>query len=812
MKKVALLLTVLFSLIGFNVMAQCTVEAFPDDTITLTCGDELEIQLSAFGISGNFAINNDFNTGTPGAGWDQTSAATYTNPCVDSPDGSIYLWMGDATPQPRTLTTQSFDLSTGGTICYEMRYSVQAEPAPCEGPDEPQEGVYLQYSIDNGATWVTIDYVDPIGGFDPIITSWQQYCYGIPAAAQTTDTKIRWFQDATSGAEFDHWGLDNVFISVNDPAYVYDWEHNGFSGPEPPAVTVTGDSVFVVNYGNGVDDFCSDTVVVQTVPPVFTVSTTADTSICGDGCINLDAVADVLVRPESQPTFINNEFQPLLPLGQATVIPVATGGIPLQTVESGTIESVCLNVNNPALPFPVNMATFTIELECPEGATVTLVAAGDVSGTSLSNMCFSDAGDPISSGAPPFSGTFVPSSGSLDDFIGCSTNGVWTMTLTNSDFLAFGFFNSWEITFNVPEISYPGIYEWSPTTGLDDPTSINPLACPEISTTYELMVTDSFDCATTSREVTIGIIAPGQLSVEALVTDANCDAADGEISIIVNGASGNEVVEWEEGTNGLNLTDVDAGTYNVSITDGCVLDTSITVGSQPSQLSVEADITDANCGSEDGEITLTVNGASGNETVTWQDGTTGNTLTNVGSGTYSLTVSDGCVLDTVIGVGVLGGPQIDSLILTQPVLDDINGEIEVLAAGGTPPLEYSVNGSDFQSGNVFADLDSGTYFIVVQDDFGCQDTLTIYLEKSSEVKIPNVFNPNSINQNNRTFVVQGMTQPEIKIFNRWGFKIFESDSYLNDWDGENFSDGIYYYVVRNKTVGESYSGFVHLVR
>ena len=812
MKKIVLVFSSLFSMAVLDANAQCTVEAFPDDTITLTCGDEIEIQLSAFGISGNFAINNDFNTGTPGTGWDQTSAATYTNPCVDSPDGSIYLWMGDATPQPRTLTTQSFDLSTGGTICYEMRYSVQAEAAPCEGPDEPDEGVYLQYSIDNGANWVTIDYLDPIGGFDPIITSWQQYCYGIPAAAQTPNTKIRWFQDATSGAEFDHWGLDNVFISVNDPAYSYDWEHNGFTGPEPPTVTVDGDSVFVVNYGNGVDDFCSDTIVIQTVPPVFTVSTTADTSICGNGCISLDAIADVLVRPESQPTFINNEFQPLLPLGQPTVIPVATGGVAVQTVQSGTIESICLNVNNPALPFPVNLATFTIVLECPEGATVTLIAAGDVSGTTLSNTCFSDAGVPLASGAAPFSGLFVPSSGSLDDFIGCSTNGVWTMTITNADFLAFGFFNSWEISFNVPEISYQGVYEWSPTTGLDDPTSLNPLACPTTSTTYELMVTDSFDCATTSTEVTIGIIEPGQLSVEATVTDANCAASDGEINLVVIGASGNQTIEWEDGTTGLVLSDVDSGNYSVTVTDGCVLDTIISVGSSPNQLSVNAQVTAANCGSEDGEITLTVNGSSGNEIITWEDGTTGNTLNAIGSGQYNLTVDDGCVLDTMIGVGVLGGPIIDSIIVTQPLLNQTNGEFEILANGGTPPLEYSADGAIFQGSNVFTELDSGTYFIIVQDAFGCQDTIAIFLEKFSEVRIPSVFNPNSDNENNRTFVIQGMMEPELKVYNRWGIKILESNSYQNDWDGENYSEGVYYYVVKSKEDGEGYSGYVHLVR
>ena len=310
-----------------TVSGQCEVEAFPDDTINITCGEELDVELSAFGVSGNFAINNDFNDGTVGQGWDGTLAATFTNPCVDSPDGSTYMWMGDATPQPRILTTQSFDLTTGGTVCFEMRFSVQADPAPCEGPDEPQEGVYLQYSIDNGANWVNINYFDPLGGYDPILTTWQQYCFGIPPAAQTVNTKIRWFQDATSGAEYDHWGLDNVFLSINDPAYGYLWEHNGSTDPDPGVVSVSSDSIFVVQYGDGTD-VCYDTVFVQTVPPVFNVSTRTDTSICGDGCIDLEGVANVLVRPESQPTFENNEFQPLVSgFGQASSINLATGGV-----------------------------------------------------------------------------------------------------------------------------------------------------------------------------------------------------------------------------------------------------------------------------------------------------------------------------------------------------------------------------------------------------------------------------------------------------------------------------------------------------
>ncbi|RAV99550.1 DUF7948 domain-containing protein [Pseudochryseolinea flava] len=41
----------------------------------------------------------------------------------------------------------------------------------------------------------------------------------------------------------------------------------------------------------------------------------------------------------------------------------------------------------------------------------------------------------------------------------------------------------------------------------------------------------------------------------------------------------------------------------------------------------------------------------------------------------------------------------------------------------------------------------------------------------------------------------------IKIFNRWGEKVFESDDYQHDWSGENLSTGVYYYEA--KVMGHS---------
>src|SRR5690606_15737926 len=115
--------------------------------------------------------------------------------------------------------TTAYDITAataGVTVCFDLLFATQAQAAPCEGPDEPDEGVYFQYSIDGGNTWVTINYFDPQGGYNTPYTSWDKWCFEIPAAAITANTMFRWHQSADSGADFDHWGIDNVEIVQND--------------------------------------------------------------------------------------------------------------------------------------------------------------------------------------------------------------------------------------------------------------------------------------------------------------------------------------------------------------------------------------------------------------------------------------------------------------------------------------------------------------------------------------------------------------------------------------------------------------------
>jgi len=65
------------------------------------------------------------------------------------------------------------------------------------------------------------------------------------------------------------------------------------------------------------------------------------------------------------------------------------------------------------------------------------------------------------------------------------------------------------------------------------------------------------------------------------------------------------------------------------------------------------------------------------------------------------------------------------------------------------------------------------------------------------VKPTNVFTPNGdgINDFLKFDLVEVYPGSALLIFNRWGNKIYEDDDYFNDWDGEDYKQGTYFYVL-----------------
>ncbi len=268
-----------------SVHAQCTVTASATSTI-IPCNGSATLSVTGSGTS-QVAFGETFNSGQP-VGWLFSQVVTIANnTCgVPSLDGTDFMWMGDQSVAPREMTTIPLDVSSGGQVCFDMRYAIQAQASPCEGPDLASEGVYVQYSTDAGLSWTTMNYWSPLGGYDPLMTSWQNYCLPIPAAAQTTATQFRWTQLAVSGAPYDHWGLDNIMITATAPNFNITWLHDNYSygpgvytGNDPTPVSPTGTTSYIVMMTDSINT-CYDTITISVSYPQIDSVTTINPT-CG---------------------------------------------------------------------------------------------------------------------------------------------------------------------------------------------------------------------------------------------------------------------------------------------------------------------------------------------------------------------------------------------------------------------------------------------------------------------------------------------------------------------------------------------------
>jgi hypothetical protein len=114
---------------------------------------------------------------------------------------------------------------------------------------------------------------------------------------------------------------------------------------------------------------------------------------------------------------------------------------------------------------------------------------------------------------------------------------------------------------------------------------------------------------------------------------------------------------WSNGATTQDLTNIPAGTYNVTVTDagGCTQTLNGIVITQPAAIVLTETHVNANCnGTSTGSIDLTVTGGTAPFTYVWSNGATTQDLTNIPAGTYNVTVTDagGCT-QTLNGIVIL---------------------------------------------------------------------------------------------------------------------------------------------------------------
>ena len=155
------------------------------------------------------------------------------------------------------------------------------------------------------------------------------------------------------------------------------------------------------------------------------------------------------------------------------------------------------------------------------------------------------------------------------------------------------------------------------------------------------------------------------------------------------------------------------------------------------QLGAIADILDADCYMQ-GSIDLTTIEGYGNKSYQWNTGQTTEDLTNIGPGTYWVTITDQHNYTYTSPQYVVEGTTIpfDAMVNEGEPITCFGGDDGSLVATpiqGSPP--YTYDWSDGSSGHIAYDLEAGDYEVTVTDAFGCEVVESFNLAQPSEVEL-----------------------------------------------------------------------------
>lgn len=130
--------------------------------------------------------------------------------------------------------------------------------------------------------------------------------------------------------------------------------------------------------------------------------------------------------------------------------------------------------------------------------------------------------------------------------------------------------------------------------------------------------------------------------------------------------------------------------------------------------------------------------------------------------------------------------------------------------GGTDDyLPYS------DTGRVLIAETAGIYTVTASGPCGDAMGYADFGEWDCSVVIPNVFGQGASLSENQYFNIPNLQfHPgnTMEIYNRWGFKVFETTEYQNQpWYGFDQTSGVFFYILTLPEVGEVKTGYVHLL-
>ena len=670
-----------------------------------------DLELKIIAPSGESVILKE----NPGGGSCDLGEPIATGP-VDGAAGSLltdpgigYEYCWTSTPTYVTMVGESNNFTRNYTDGMGNNYTDQYLPA---GSYEPFEPLANLLGADMDGNW-TMEITDNIGLDNGYVFEWNiSLLGGLPDTTITiyepdSITINGFITQAQCGGND---GAINLTATGDYPPFTFLWSNGETT--EDVANLTAGNYTVLVTDAMGCTD--SSTFSLNNISSLNITYNITDVNCAGgnNGAIDVTSSGGTLPYTFSWDNGATTEDISGLIAGNYTItVTDAAGCEYTEIITVGTLPAIVITLNTSDSEF-CGQVNGNIDINVTGGSGSYGFSWDNGAGTEdLTNIA---GGTYIVTVTDANGCQSVESFSIINDVSNCSAYCFLTVAAATIDENCGDGTGAIDIT--VTQATQPYIVSWNTGQTVEDISGLS-------AGTYTITVTDANQCVEVLN-VVIGNNT-GTLSIPSnQLSNENCGNADGSIDITVAGGTLPYTFSWDNGATTEDITNLAAGDYEITITDGngCTFVTTYNIINNTGNLAASVGITNESCGNGAGAINLTVTGNAGTLSYVWSNGATTQDISGLSAGLYYCTITDanGCILVTS-SYNLIN--ESSTLLLTNTVITNENcnnglGDIDITITGGTAPITYL-----WSTGATTEDitgLSAGTYSCTITDANGCE--------------------------------------------------------------------------------------------